>query len=292
MFEKLVLVQLPAGSKFPVVGDGRIFNLETCQRTLALGANPAFFNEISTDARIFTGASAYRHLLETHCGLQSRMAGEQEIVSQFKQAYSDFLQAPRKSSLLMAVLEKLFKDGKEVRSKHLSAIGQQSYAGISRRLLLQKARGKKILVVGTGHMARDLIKVMNKHFCVVVTGRNHNSVKDICMEKKLDGECWSWKDRVIQKELIPYPYIVNTVGVKEKIFPSVFFEIWKDSHGKDKTFIDLANPSPMETFFGKKDDVYRLQDILDEGVMLDKVKQEKIHNAHRLIGRLVAKRYA
>ncbi|MCY4524828.1 MAG: hypothetical protein OXB84_08820, partial [Halobacteriovoraceae bacterium] len=60
--------------------------------------------------------------------------------------------------------------------------------------------------------------------------------------------------------------------------------------GASKTFIDLGKPSPIQTSFNKGHDVYRLLDIFDQGVMLDKIKQEKIDRAQRLIDLLVAKK--
>lgn len=284
-------MQLTAGSKLDLPGQGDVFILETCQRTLILGMNKKILSpRPHRESQIFTGGGAYRHLLEIHCGLKSRLIGENEIVSQFKKAYANYQKLPRRNTNLMNVLEKLFKDGKEVRHKHLLQVGQQSYAGITRRLLSKKAKGQKILITGTGNMAKDLIKVMHKHFNIVVTGRKQSELSRLSHEKKLETLIWPGENRI--KKLFEFAYIVNTIGTKDILFSFDFFRQWKDTHGESKTFIDLSRPSPIKTSLGKTDNVHRLQDIFDQGVMLDQIKQEKIERARELIHHLVAKKNA
>ena len=293
MLKDFIMVQLPAGSKLNMLGTGDVFILETCQRTLALGINKDSLPLVKRplkDFQVLTGDRAYRHLLEVHCGLKSRMIGEHEIVSQFKKAYSNFLQRPKCNTRLMGLLEKLFKDGKEVRHKHLLQIGQQSYAGIARRLLSEKAKRQKILIAGTGNMAKDLIKVMNKHFNIVLTGRNHSELSFLCNQKKLDHLAWPGENAFHSKKIFLFAHIVNTVGTEDILYPPSFFKEWEKNHGKLKTFIDLGKPSPIKTNLSKKDHVYRLQDIFDQGIMLDQIKQEKIDRAQELIHHLVAKK--
>ena len=295
MLKDFAVLQLPAGSKLSSSKKGEIFILETCQRTLAIGTSKKALPKIrqfSEKPGVFTGDDAYRYLLEIHCGLKSRMIGEHEIVSQFKKAFADFLQLPKRNSRLIVLLEKLFKDGKEVRHKHLLQIGQQSYAGISRRLLAKKAKGQKVLVTGTGNMARDLIKVMHKHFQIVLAGRNYQKLSELCDLKGLSGLHWNCQDTLISQKLSSFPHIVNSIGTEEILFPPSFFDRWKSLHGQSKTFIDLGKPSPVETLLDKQNDVYRLPDIFEQGVMLDQIKQKKIDQAQKLIHYLVAKKNA
>ena len=78
---------------------------------------------IDRDYQEYEGQMAYMFLLETICGLKSRMLGENEIVSQFKEAFALYLAKEDKNPYIIQVFEKLFKDAKEIRTKYLDRIG-------------------------------------------------------------------------------------------------------------------------------------------------------------------------
>jgi glutamyl-tRNA reductase len=134
MIQNLTVINLKANSATsPSRGD--VFILKTCQRTLILGIGEAPFLHLRKNALkedvitdIFEGINAYTFLLETICGLRSEVLAEYEVVSQFKDAYQEFLKLPERHNHLIQVLEKLFSDNKKVRTDHLTEIGQLTYA--------------------------------------------------------------------------------------------------------------------------------------------------------------------
>jgi glutamyl-tRNA reductase len=83
------------------------FTLKTSQRTLFVQENSSVQFE---HAEYFHGLEAYLYLLETICGLKSRLVGENDIVNQFKEAYQSYMSSDEKSSLVIQILEKLFQD--------------------------------------------------------------------------------------------------------------------------------------------------------------------------------------
>lgn len=286
--EDLTLAQYPLdfvnSNKALPLPPERSFVLETCQRTLFVSLGTPFL--LPPKIQVFTGAKAYQHLLEVHCGLKSSIVAEVEIVSQFKKAYGNYLKGPQKNTRLMKLIEKLFKDGKEVRRKHLLKIGQQSYVGISRHLLRQKSqttKGVPVLITGSGAMAQDLIKVLSKDFQLTLSGRNSQKL----FRPEMRVIPWP----LPLKSASLFPYIINAIGTSETLFPPSFFDLWRvASHGRKKLFIDLGIPSPIKTPHGPEDDVYRLHDVLQCGVMLDEIKRKKIAQAREHIRYLVGKR--
>ena len=60
--------------------------------------------------------------MEVICGLKSRLLGETEIVSQFKDAFDKFLNQEIRDPIVTLTLQKLFKDAKEIRHHHLSDV--------------------------------------------------------------------------------------------------------------------------------------------------------------------------
>src|SRR5574343_131888 len=177
MIQGLVLTQFPAGTVLNFQGPSDFFCLNTCQRVIYLGFKlfPLNHLEKQVSAEVYSGSKAYHHLLKIICGLESKILGENEIVHQFKTSYGEYLKLPYKDSRLIKVLEKLFKDSKEIRSKHLLNVGQHSYAGIT-RILLEKKSNSNVLIVGYGSMSQNVIKVLKKRFNIYVTGRNPEKV--------------------------------------------------------------------------------------------------------------------
>ena len=110
------------------------FTLKTCQRVILV--QRAHLNEINDNERLknfeyLNGAEAYQFILETICGLKSRLVGETEIVSQFKDSFEEYLKTDQRDSMLIKVFQKIFMDAKKIRSEHLQKIGLLSYCGFN-----------------------------------------------------------------------------------------------------------------------------------------------------------------
>ena len=186
MLNSLKLIHLHAyqGDIHKDMNTSGAFVLETCQRTIVLST---FIEEVPQSTHdVHEGEKAYQFLLETICGLKSRLKGESEIVSQFKTAYSNYLEREYRSKVIMKVLEKLFKDAKEIRSNFLREIGQQSYTGIAKKILIDNSKGKKVLILGSGKLAKDAIRNLSKKFDIYLSARNESKLHEIRDEFKDD----------------------------------------------------------------------------------------------------------
>lgn len=281
MIDGLELINMPSQSPLRTESYPGAFILKTCQRTLILGRGP-LHNE---GHELYQGEEAYQFLLQTICGLKSQILAESEITAQFKEGYRNYLKGPHKMGPIINVLEKLFKDAKEIRTRYLLKVGQQSYAGITRKILSSRwAKGREVLVVGSGGLARDVVKLLQKHYDVVVSARNTEKLAQIQTQHQCQSRCWSELPRFWE-----HSTIINTVGADDILFPEDFFSAWVERHDK-RHFIDLSSPSVIETSYGKKEGVLRLENIFSHGVLLSEEKQEKIRQAEDAIQGLVKKR--
>ena len=268
------------------------FCLKTCQRHLFVDLKkiPVFSAGQGDDQGEeveYCGQDAYHYLLEVICGLRSRVLAENEIVGQFKQAYWEYLKLENRRTDLMVVLEKLFKDGKEVRSQYLEGIGQKTYASISRKLVFEKTIPKRILVIGTGKLAFDIVNQLRKKVeKIFISSRNFQKVTEFCQFFSVFP--LEWEDFDLYKE---FPFIINTVGIKERgdLFSSSFFQAWSDLHDL-RLFIDLGSPSSIETLLGKEEGVIRLDSIFERSALGEKDKLEKIKAARHTIEVMSEKR--
>ncbi|WP_164848416.1 hypothetical protein [Halobacteriovorax sp. HLS] len=290
MISGLKVINLPAGTRIEKPNFGELFILETCQRTLVLGFNFVPFHHLKdciNDMETYVAEEAYSYLLETICGLKSKLLGENEITSQFKKSYSEYLQSGNTNSQIMSILEKLFKDAKKIRTTFLKEIGQQTYAGISRKLIMQRASSAKVLIVGSGSLAEDLIKLLARKYEICITARSTEKVQQL-IEKypQINIESVPWENK---ENWTNHPFILNTIGTDSIIFNHIFFQTWS-ANKSSGLFIDLGSPSVLETSYSVEQNVYRLEDIFKYGETLNQKKQQKVEKAHAAIEDLVTKR--
>ncbi len=256
MIKHLHLINLKPSYVGPCPLEKGSFQIATCQRTLLIGLNSGPFPPPNGDHfEIYEGAAAYKFLLETLCGLKSKMLAENEIVAQFKDAFHKYIDSPQKNTYIIHILEKAFKDAKNIRTHHLKKIGQLSYAGISKKIL-NIFSPKEILLIGSGQLAQDVIKLFNKKSTISISARNPSSVSTLCQNHGLKSVEWK-NDELISES----PFIINTIGASTVLFDSPFFDTWSKKHS-NKLFIDLGSPSVLRTSRTQEQGVIRLNDIL------------------------------
>lgn len=247
------------------------FVLKTCQRTLVLSYERyPFENQHLDQHELHTGKDAYLFLLETICGLKSKLIGENEIVGQFKESYQNFVSTTQKDTRLLVILEKLFKDAKDIRTQYLIGISQKTYASIARKHIIQKAHAKHVVIVGSGTLAEDLINQFKKKARVSICARNSERVAELVATHQIESIAWEERSCLTNEA-----WIANTVGASEVLFDETFFAEWKKSH-PNATFVDLGSPSVIETSLTLKDGIVRLDDIFAEGAIVEGQKQQQI----------------
>lgn len=265
---------------------GHAFVLRTCQRTLVLTYQTYPFSQTELPAhQLVTGSDAYLFLLETICGLKSKLIGENEIVGQFKEAYQIYAASTLKDTKLLLVLEKLFKDAKDIRTQYLIGISQKTYASLTRRHLIQKAKADHVVIVGSGAMAEDLINQFKKKARISICARNSEKVSELSRLHTL--EVIPWEER---HTLVNFPFIANTVGTDAILFDETFFSSW--SKHPQHLFVDLGSPSSIRTELTIEEGVVRLDDIFREGAVVEEQKQAQIALAKAAMITITMKRIA
>lgn len=274
---------------------GDQFVLKTCQRALIVGTQESSINHILSELiernisfEKFNGQESYEFLLRVICGLKSKVVAESEIVKQFKDAYLQYLELDNRDSKIIRILEKLFKDAKEIRTQYLKGVGQKTYAAITRKILLENQISKRVLVIGNGNLAVDVVNQIRKHYGqIYVSGRNRDKILQICQD--LVVRPLAWKDFDIYEE---FSIIVNTIGTDNlTLFEEDFFKTWTENHGNKKLFIDLGHPSVIDTAMKRENGVIRLKDIFEKSLIREREKIEKLELANNAISDLTEKRH-
>ncbi|MBL7666163.1 MAG: hypothetical protein JNM93_13590 [Bacteriovoracaceae bacterium] len=278
MLNQLHLYNFPTGYSIDHHIEKSHFILKTCQRTLVLSYgqklnfNPALRMETEH------GVNAYIYLLETICGLKSKLLGENEIVGQFKEAFKSYLNQPMIEKKMIRVLEKLLKDAKDIRTQHLIGISQKTYASITKKIMLRHGLSENILILGSGALAEDLINQFKKRAKIFVSARNQERLSQLAQIHQI--EIVPWNDHT---QFLEHAFIANTIGCKSEVILSAdFFEAWNKKH-KQKAFIDLGSPSTIRTNLTVENNLYRLENIFEEGAIHQTLKMEKLNQAHEAI---------
>lgn len=268
-----------------------LFVLRTCQRTLVLGfgdrpiAALAALKEHQYLIEDLQGPKAYGFLLETICGLKSKVLGEYEIVAQFKQAYADYVQLENRLPAIMQVLEKLFQDAKTVRSRHLLEISSLTYGALARKLLIRHCPEQKgrVLIMGSGKLAENTLKLLTRRFDVYLSARNFNRVAQLHDAYGIRPVEW-FSDSLYRE----FAFIVNTIGTEQTLYQQEFFDTWSSRHeAGQRAFIDLGSPSSLRSHFSIEHGLYRLDDVFRFQEELDEQKRAKLAEAQAAIEDLV-----
>lgn len=263
---------------------GPTFLLKTCQRTLVLAYDHVPFKGTVPAHELVQAEEAYFFLLETICGLKSKLIGENEIVGQFKEAYKAYVLQTMKDTRLLLILEKLFKDAKDIRTQYLIGISQKTYASLTRKHLVQKAKAEHVVVIGSGNLAEDLINQFKKKATVTICARNDEKVQELARLHQL--KVIPWDER---HTLVNHAFIANTVGTNEILFDAKFFEAWSLNNPK-RLWVDLGSPAVIETPMGIEEGVVRLDDIFNEGAIVEGQKQQQIDLARVAMQDITLKR--
>lgn len=287
MLDNLVLHNFPSGHTPVISSDSAFFMLSTCQRTLILSFEHINLTQEQQQSIIESkvGKEAYGYLLEIICGLKSKLLGENEIVGQFKTAYKQYMSIENKDSRLIAIIEKLFKDAKEIRSSYLTGLGQKTYSCIARKQIVSKHKACSVLIIGSGQLAEDLINQFKKKIDVFICARNSSAVRKLVKEHNIQSLPWEDFNKI--KE---FPFIANSIGFNGVLFNQDFFNEWAMKHN-NKLFVDLGSPSSISTTLSYHQGVMKLEDVFKEGAIHENHKKQQVEMARKALDGIVEKRH-
>jgi len=145
--------------------------LETCNRVeiYCYGGNPidalkrlGLNDSFIEAARLYKGLDVFRHLIHVVSGLDSLAIGEQQIMGQARKVFNEAKVLNCIDSELDLLFSEAFKIGRRVRSKIMFKVFDYAYATLD--IVSKHALGKRVLIIGTGKMANDVLGLMLKKF--------------------------------------------------------------------------------------------------------------------------------
>ncbi len=286
MLNRLKVIHNKAPTKGPeLIGYDAGFYLKTCQREILIIDKNNIKKPYPISGDEFNGQEGYAFLLETICGLQSDLVGETEITRQFKDTYSCYLLSPYKNKFIISILERIFQDSKKIRTEFLNEICQESYAGLTKKIIRSLNITAPVLIFGSGKLTYDLSMLLNKHYPVHVCARDIEQLQKIEREFKVGTF-----DIGSQHLALMFPVLINTISSNQKVL-NIDLVAWQQKNHRG-VIIDLADQEQFNRYelANLKIPFYDLRDILKSKDQISLEKQVLIGNVKKQIKELSSRR--
>lgn len=125
--------------------------------------------------RILRGFQAIEHLVKVVTGLDSLALGEEQVLGQVRSQYNYFRDVGLAGRELEKIFSIAFRIGRRIRARFRFTPYDYARATID---IINRGQYRSILIIGTGEMARDILREMEKYrdrWSIHVAGRNGKS---------------------------------------------------------------------------------------------------------------------
>lgn len=245
-------------------------NLSTCLRVeyyLDLNKNYSiaeFQKEIGLkEVFIKQGHEAVNYLFRVTCGFESVIKGEDQILSQIKKAQLTSMEKRISSSNINVIFNKAIELGKKFRNKSKICHNALSLEAISLKFIKNRVsnlKDKKILILGVGDLARDIMGLLTKeeYKSLTITNRSYHKALEISNVYNTDVIGFEDKLAEVAKSdiIISATSAPHAIIKKEEILPLL-------EEKKEYIFLDLAVPRDVEEELDelKNVNLYNIDDV-------------------------------
>lgn len=245
-------------------------NLSTCLRAeyyLELAENyeeSELKKELKTE-QIFikNGHEAVNYLFRVTCGFESIIKGEDQILAQVKKSYAISFEKGRSNSRLNVIFNKAIELGKKFRNKSKICHNALSLEAISLKFIKNRVKNlkdKKILILGIGDLAKDIMGLLRKEEYKSLTITNRSYHKALELKETYDVQVIEFNKKL--EEVAKSDIIISATSAphiiikKERILPLLDMK-------KEYVFLDLAVPRDIDEELQKYQniDLYNLDDV-------------------------------
>lgn len=225
------------------------------------------------------GMMAVHYLMELACGLNSQIFGEDQILTQIK----DALLFAREQHTIGTVLEILFRDAvtaaKKVKSNVRLTVADRSMAVATIELLKQQfesLQGICCMVIGNGEMGRLVASELVKQHCKVMMTMRQYKHQDVM----IPGGCrvLNYDERV--EKLSEQQIVISATRSPHHTLK--YEEIAQILSQKPIVLVDLAVPRDIDPELEKLDTV-TLYNVDDLGDLSREKDQQQIQKAKRIL---------
>ncbi|MGL5568839.1 MAG: glutamyl-tRNA reductase [Cetobacterium sp.] len=209
------------------------------------------------------GHEAVNHLFRVTCGFESVIKGEDQILAQMKKAQLNSMESGISSSNINVIFNKAIELGKKFRNKSKICHNALSLEAISLKFIKNKIadlKNKKILILGMGDLARDILELLTREEYKSLTITNRSYHKALELSNIYNADVISFEDKL--EEVVKSDIIISTTSAphaiikKDELLPIL-------NEKKEYIFLDLAVPRDIEEELNecKNINLYNIDDV-------------------------------
>lgn len=196
----------------------------------------------------FTGVSAIKHIFKVAAGLDSMVIGENEITSQFKEAFNIALENKSAGRFLFTLFQKTMSAVKKVKSRTDISKGTVSVSYCAVELaarIFKDFSGKSILLIGAGEMAKKAAICFKNKGVKTIDVFNRTFEKAVELSKEYDGIPYGFES--LNEAVSSADIILSSANASYPILREQdVMEIMKKRQNKPLFILDIAVPRNIE----------------------------------------------
>jgi glutamyl-tRNA reductase len=246
-------------------------------------------NEFEDELYIKEDLDAIEHLFTVICALDSMVIGENEIVGQIKESFTEAVKHRKSGIVLNKLFHQAFKTTKQVRTDTGIAKNSVSVAYIASDMVRRKFTDLSqihALLIGAGEMGELILKYMNKFGTGEITIANRSREKAENIAEGLSCSVDVINLEEIENILHDVDVIITSVSaphymITEEIASPVMLNRKKDH----LMIMDIAVPRNVDPAVSSIDniDLYNIDDLKDIADKNLTTRQKEIEFAYEII---------
>ncbi|MBN2401941.1 MAG: glutamyl-tRNA reductase [Spirochaetes bacterium] len=215
------------------------------------------------------------HLLTVASSLDSMVLGENEILSQVKDAYRNSAIINKTGTILNKLFHQAFRTAKLVRTETAIAKNPLSIAFIAVELANNIFKGlskRKALLIGAGEMGELILKYLTKYKIndITIANRSFHNAQSIIDRLNIKANVITLDDIENQAEKTDI-IIASSASIEYIITKETAKHILKQKNNNPLFIIDIAVPRNIDPAAGKLENIYlynidNLKNIADENL--------------------------
>lgn len=219
-------------------------------------------------------SDALLHLMRLTSGLESMIVGEDQVLGQVKDAYTDAQKIGTMGPFLKNIFQKAINVGKRARNETQINKGAVSIGSAGIELaedVFGSLKGKNIVVIGAGEMGTLVAKGLSQREIDIIFVANRTYEKGVKLAEKLRGVIIKFED--VEKGIRNSDLVISATSAPHPIITKKLIEkAMKNRAKKELVIIDLGTPRNVEERAAEIKDI-KLLNIDDLRTIAEKNKK-------------------
>lgn len=242
-----------------------------------------------TNAQLFEGDEALKHLFSVASSIDSLVVGEREIITQVRNAFEKCTELGLTGDLIRLAIKKTIEVAKEIYTHTAIARNPVSVVSLAYRKLrdLNVKLNSRFLIIGSGVTNTAMAQYLKKHKFTNFTVFNRTLANAQKLATHLNGEAYPLSE--LKNYTKGFDVIVTCTGAAESIITPTIYKTLVSNDTAKKVVIDLAVPNDLDDEILNNYDVNliavnNLQEIARENLL---AREQELEACNAIINKYI-----